>query len=62
MKKPTVKLIGEDGNAYSILGKCYVAAKSAGYSQDKIEKILEEMKAGDYQHLLQTAMKYFNVE
>lgn len=60
-QKPEVELVGHDGNAYSILAACQRAARRAKWSPEKISTILEEMKSGDYDHLLQTAMKYFEV-
>jgi hypothetical protein len=59
MSKPVLKLLGRDGNAFAILG---AASKVAKANKMDWPKIQEEMMAGDYNHLLQTAMKYFNVE
>lgn len=59
--KPTVELIGGDGNAFCILGACQRAGRKAGWSSEKIDTVLTEMRAGDYDHLLRTAMKYFEV-
>jgi len=59
--KPEVNLIGGDGNAYSILAKCRRASRAAGWPDEKIDKVLDEMTSGDYDHLLATAMKYFEV-
>ena len=58
-KKPTLKLLGEDGNAFAILGKASQVAR-----QNKMDwgKISAEAMSGDYDHLLQTMMKYFDVE
>lgn len=58
---PKVKLIGEDGNAFNIMGRCRRAAKAAGWSDEKWEAVRDEMTMGDYDHLLATAMKYFEV-
>jgi hypothetical protein len=33
--KPTVKLVGENGNAFAILGACKTAAKKAGWPKEK---------------------------
>ena len=56
-----VKLIGEDGNAFYILGKTIKALKKAGY--DNLAKQYEmEATAGDYDQLLQVTMKYVEVE
>ncbi len=60
--KPVVELEGEDGNAGYIIGKCMKVARKAGWDLAKQNKVRDEMMAGDYDHLLQTAMKYFEVE
>lgn len=59
--KTVVKLTGANGNAYNILGICRKAAKKDGWSEEHIDFVIQEMMAGDYDHLLQTAMKYFDV-
>ena len=56
-----VKLVGEDGNAFAILGKVKKALERAGH-RDLAKQYMEEATAGDYDHLLQTAMKYVEVE
>jgi len=61
-EKPTVKLIGEDGNAFAIMGRVKTALKKAGYSKKVVNEYLEESMAGDYDNLLCVAMKYCNVE
>ena len=60
--KPTVKLIGEDGNAFYILGKVKSTLKQAGADKKYIDKYLEEAKAGDYNNLLITTMKYVEIK
>jgi hypothetical protein len=57
-----VKLIGEDGNAFYILGKVVRALKNAGYEKDFIDEFLAEAKSGDYYHLLRTCMEVVEVE
>ena len=61
MSKPELELVGQDGNVFLILGKAARAAKRAGWSQEKIDKFMEEAKSGDYDHVLQTCMEYFDV-
>lgn len=61
-KKLKLKLTGEDGNAFFILGRANRVWLKAGNSQDEWDKIQEEATSGDYNHLLQTMMKYFEVE
>ena len=59
--KPELELAGGDGNAFAILGRARRAAREAGWSREKIDAVLEEAMSGDYDHLLQTTMKYFDV-
>ncbi len=61
MEKPTVKLIGEDGNAFAIMGTVAKALKKAGFSDEHIAKYYEESSSGDYDNLIRVAMKYANV-
>ena len=56
-----VDLVGKDGNAFMVLGLCQKAARRAGIEDTEINKFLDEAKQGDYDHLLRTCMKYFNV-
>jgi ABC-type sugar transport system substrate-binding protein len=56
----TVTLTGHDGNAYTVLGRCRQVAREAGLDDDKIDIFTTEATAGDYDHLLQTAMRWFN--
>jgi hypothetical protein len=61
MEKPTVKLTENDGNAFAVMGQVQRALKKAGYPKEEVEKYLEESMTGDYNHLLQVAMKWVNV-
>ena len=58
----TVKLIGENGNAFNILGKVKNALENAGYDEEFISEYLEQATSGDYDTLLQTTMTYVNVK
>lgn len=59
MGKPVLELSGTDGNAFTILGKARRAALANGMDWPAIEA---EAKAGNYDHLLQTIMRHFDVE
>lgn len=61
MKKPKVKLTGTDGNAFAIIGKVREALRKAKYPADKISEFSKEAMSGDYNHLLQTCMKWVDV-
>jgi uncharacterized protein YbgA (DUF1722 family) len=57
-----VQLIGEDGNAFNILGKVSRALREAGYSDDFIREYQSQAMSGDYDNLLQVTMQYVDVE
>ena len=59
--KPELKLVNEDGNAFSVLGRAQKVARKAGWTEEKIDDFMREAKSGTYDHLLQTCMKYFDV-
>ena len=57
-----VKLVGNDGNAFAILGNCQRQARRAGVPKTDIDAFLAEATSGDYDHLLQTCMTYFDCD
>ena len=59
--RPEVKLIGQDGNAFAVLGTCQRAAEKAGWTPEQINQWRTEAMSGDYNHLLATCMTYFDV-
>ena len=61
-KKPTLKVVGTDGNAFALLGKAKQAASKAGWDAAKTSAMMTEAMAGDYNHLLATLMEHFDVE
>lgn len=58
----TVNIIGQNGNAFYILGICQRAMEQAKCTQQEIDAFNEEAKLGDYNHLLATVTNYFDVE
>jgi hypothetical protein len=60
--KPTVKLIGHDGNAFSIMGRVKQALKRAGADKEYIDEYLKKATSGDYDNLLVVSMEYVDVE
>ena len=58
----TVQLIGQDGNAFYILGAVSKELKKAGVSKEEIDVFMDEAMDGSYDHLLQTVMRYVEVE
>ena len=57
-----VKLIGEDGNAFYILGKVQRALRKAKQSKEFIDAVIKEATSGDYSHLLATIATVVEVE
>lgn len=58
----TVQLVGQDSNAFNILGICRRAMKQAALPQSEIEAFTQEATSSDYNHLLITCTEWFNVE
>lgn len=56
-----VELTGQDGNAFAVMGACRRAARKAGIPNHRIEEFTNEAMVGDYDHLLRTCMRYFDV-
>lgn len=57
-KKVRLNLVGLDGNAFALMGAFQRAAKKQGWSREEIAAVINEMKAGDYDHLLSTLMNH----
>jgi hypothetical protein len=57
----TVELTGHDGNAFVVLGRCRQAAQQADLNDDQIAAFMAEAMEGDYDHLLRTAMLWFDI-
>ena len=58
-KKPILKIIGRDGNAFSILGSAKIVAEKNNMDW---ESIRTEAMSGSYDNLLYVMMKYFDVQ
>lgn len=56
-----VTLIGEDGNAFAILGRVRRAILKSD-RPELAEVFMQEAMAGDYDHLLATCMSYVTVK
>lgn len=56
-----VELIGNDGNAFAIMGTVIKALRKNGVSQVDIDKYQEEAMSGDYDNLLAVTMKTVTV-
>ena len=59
--KPKVKLVGEDGNAYAVMGTVSRALRKAGADKEYVNKYYSEAMSGDYDNLLRVSMEYVDV-
>jgi predicted AlkP superfamily phosphohydrolase/phosphomutase len=58
MKKIKMKLVGLDGNAFSLMGTFRKKAREQGWNKDEIDNVIQECMSGDYNHLLATLMEH----
>lgn len=56
-----VRLVGEDGNAFAILGRVRRAILRSNHPE-LADDFIQEATSGDYNHLLATCMRYVTVE
>lgn len=56
----TVELVGQDGNAFAIMGAVSKALRKAGHG-DAVNEYMNEAMSGDYDHLLRVSMQTVNV-
>jgi hypothetical protein len=59
--KIKVKLVGEDGNAFAILGRVNRALAAAGIGKTERDAFMAEAMSGDYNDFLATCMRWVNV-
>ena len=61
-QKPICRLVGEDGNIFSILGRVSRALKKAG-KEEQVKEVSERvMASSSYGEALQLIMEYVEVE
>ncbi len=56
-----VELVGQDGNAYAILGRVKREMTRHGVSDEDRAEFMTEATSGDYDALLRTVMQWVNV-
>jgi len=59
--KARVKLVGEDSNAFFILGKVNKALRRAGASAEEMAQFQKEAMSGDYDELLSACLRWVDV-
>ena len=54
-----IDLTGSQGNAFFLLGTAQGLARKMGKSQAEVNKLIQEMKSGDYENLLKVFDREF---
>jgi hypothetical protein len=57
-----VRLTGRDGNAFAVIGRCRAAARRVGVDPREIAVFQAEATSGDYDNVLVTAMRWWDVD
>lgn len=60
-KRPIVKLIDEDGNAFAIMARVLRAMKDAGYSETERKIYQKKSMSGDYDNLLRVTGEWVEI-
>lgn len=61
--RPKIKLVGQNGNVFNILGICRQASKKANWSELDWKEFQDQaLAAGTYDSVLQLVLKHFEVE
>lgn len=58
----TVRLTGNDGNAFAILGAVTRELKRGRVASDEVDAFVEEATSGSYDDLLATVLRWVSVE
>ena len=63
-KYPAIKakLIGQDGNAFAIIGTVKQALRKANVPSSDIDEFVVEAMSGDYNNVITTALKWVTVK
>ena len=57
-----VQLVGQDGNAFFILGRVNAALRKGGVSEEERKEFQKQATSGNYDNLLQTCMAWVDCE
>ena len=57
--KQVIDLTGPQGNSFYLMGVSCNLMKQLDFTQEEAESVFEELKSGDYEHLIKTFDKYF---
>lgn len=57
--KIVLDLSGPDGNAFAVMGLARDLARQLGYEKEDIDQLMDDMKSGDYDNLIQIFDDHF---
>jgi hypothetical protein len=57
-----VAMVGEDGNAFAIIGRVRLALRRGGLAPEEVAEFTDEAMSGDYDHLLATVVRWVRVD
>jgi hypothetical protein len=58
----TAKLIGQDGNAFAIIGTVQRELRRGGVDSATIDEFVTEATSGDYDNVIATAVRWVKVK
>lgn len=58
VKTVQLRLVGLDGNAFSLMGAFRKAARQQGWNNEEIVAVTNEAMSGDYDHLVATLARH----
>lgn len=58
MKKVKMKLVGLDGNAFSLMGAFKQNARRQGWKKEEIDVVIKKCMSGDYNNLLRVLIEH----
>ena len=58
-QKPTIDLTGPDGNAFVLMGYVKRWCRDLKFTKENTQFIMDDMKSGDYEHLLEVIEENF---
>lgn len=63
LKKPTVKLIGENGNVFNLTAICVLGLRQEGYSEEQVQEFKDEVTSSkSYNEALNAMNEWCEVE
>ena len=58
MEKVKMKLVGLDGNAFSLMGAFKQNARRQGWNKEEIDVVMKKCMSGNYDNLLRVLMEH----